>query len=273
MDFNKAKGLDSGPSTPRLRNPDLLAVDRKKALPDEPPAKSWRKKRGVIAIVLLLLVGAVVGGVVGGLKAKKNKKSGNSQSSSADTTSTHLASQNIASSTLSSTSALPSVSTIPLPTSLITAFRASSWIWATQPGPLGVPPGEYAFRKTILAPAGKTPTRAVVLISVDNEFSLYHNGHFVTTDANMTDSWKIAIAAQVVLDPNGVNVLAVRARNLPDPVTGGNNAAGLLASVQVDYADGSSGVFSSDATWRGPWALPVGLRPWGSTIRDGCRRG
>ncbi|KAF8890885.1 hypothetical protein BD779DRAFT_1437999, partial [Infundibulicybe gibba] len=139
----------------------------------------------------------------------------------------------------------------------------SSWIWPGQPAPLGMPPGEYAFRKTILAPAGKTPTRAVVLISVDDEFSLYHNGRFVATGANITESWELAVAAQVVLDPNGVNILAVRARNLPHPVTGGDNAAGLLASVQVEYVDGSSGVFSSDTTWRGTVGAPSGFEAVG----------
>ncbi|KAF8868978.1 hypothetical protein BD779DRAFT_1682796 [Infundibulicybe gibba] len=248
MDFNSAKGLDPESLTPRLRNPDLLTVDRKKALPSEPPEKSWIKKRrvAVTVVAFLLLAGIIVGGVVGGLKAK-NKKSNNtagSQSSSADPTVVPpLASQSGASPTF-------------LPRFFLDLARPAR--------PLGMPPGEYAFRKTILAPAGKTPTRAVVLISVDDEFSLYHNGRFVATGANITESWELAVAAQVVLDPNGVNILAVRARNLPHPVTGGDNAAGLLASVQVD---GFEAVGFDDSGWTAAIVIAsYGAGPWNTTV-------
>ncbi|KAF8891020.1 hypothetical protein BD779DRAFT_1387952, partial [Infundibulicybe gibba] len=136
-------------------------------------------------------------------------------------------------------------------------FQSSSWIWQDAQGPTGVPGGNWAFRKTL--PISTAPAReAIALLTVDNGFQLYHNGQFIAE--NSTLGWQMATAVHVSLDPNS-NVFAIQAHNSPSRTdSNANSAAGLLASIQILYTDGTTTTISSDATWRVTQPVPDGFQ-------------
>ncbi|KAF8891019.1 hypothetical protein BD779DRAFT_1469100 [Infundibulicybe gibba] len=112
-------------------------------------------------------------------------------------------------------------------------------------------------------PASTTPaTQAVALLTVDNGFQLYHNGQLIAAniDTDTPPGWQMATAVHIDLDPNS-NVFAIQAHNSPaDTDPNGNSSAGLLASIQVSYADGTTAIISSDTTWRAAQPIPSGFQ-------------
>ncbi|KAJ7090332.1 lectin [Mycena belliarum] len=145
-------------------------------------------------------------------------------------------------------------------------FGASKWIWTNELLAGGVAPvGSRAFRKTFIAPLGKVPVTAVILITVDDAFTLSVNGAAVGTGEN----WQFAESFCVALQPY-LNVFAVTATNDGGP-------AGILATVQVTYNDGSTSTFVSDSTWRASPTVPAGYEQlsyddnsWAPAIIEGA---
>ncbi|KAJ6620268.1 hypothetical protein B0H10DRAFT_2432905 [Mycena sp. CBHHK59/15] len=122
-------------------------------------------------------------------------------------------------------------------------FSGSTWIWTNEVNGGNAPVGARAFRKNFVAPYGKTPVSADILITVDNSLTLYVNG----------------------LEPC-LNVFAVTAVNGATAP----NLAGLLAAIQITYSDGTTSKIVSDTTWRAsPCWMPAtaegayGVGPWG----------
>ncbi|KAF8891022.1 hypothetical protein BD779DRAFT_1469104 [Infundibulicybe gibba] len=129
----------------------------------------------------------------------------------------------------------------PIPATLAAAFRSSSWIWQDPQALMGVPSGNWAFRKTL--PASTVPAKEAIVLLTKLDLGM-ENGE----------------AVQIDLDPNS-NVFAVQARNSrfgADP--NGNSSAGLLASIQISYADGTTTTISSDDTWRVTQPVPDGFQ-------------
>ncbi|KAF8884500.1 hypothetical protein BD779DRAFT_778337 [Infundibulicybe gibba] len=160
--------------------------------------------------------------------------------------------------TPSSTSTLgPIPSLQPSPAALAAIFQSSFWIWQGTEALTGVPSGDWAFRKTL--PISTAPAReAIALLTVDDGFQLYHNGQFI--GENSTLGWQMATAVRVNLDP-GPNVFAIRAHNSPSRGNpNGNSSAGLLASIQILYTDGTTTTISSDDTWYVAQPLPDGFQ-------------
>ncbi|RDB18187.1 hypothetical protein Hypma_000526 [Hypsizygus marmoreus] len=143
-----------------------------------------------------------------------------------------------------------------LPDALVTGFQSASWIWTSETSPPDAPPEDRAFRKLYAPPNEKTPTSALVLISVDDRFTLYVNGKQVGTSPETADTWKSAQQFNVALNP-GSNLFAVRGVNLHDVNSGGNSPAGLLAAIQITFSDGTTTIISSDATWRSIKSIPA----------------
>jgi hypothetical protein len=107
--------------------------------------------------------------------------------------------------------------------------------------------------------------QADILITVDDGFTLYINGNQL---GNNTDIWTFAERFCVALQPC-LNVFAVTAVN-----TGG--AAGLLASIQITYSDGTISTIVSDTTWRYSITVPSGYEQlsfdassWAPAISEG----
>jgi alpha-L-rhamnosidase len=117
-----------------------------------------------------------------------------------------------------------------------------SWVWANGAKPGNQPAGKVCFRKSIQIPADRTVQQAVFLLTADDGFQLFINGH----QAAQGTSWRTLARAEVTsrLQP-GANVLAVEAGN------GGDNPtpAGLVGRLVVIFASGDPLVVPIDGSW------------------------
>ncbi|KAF8891033.1 hypothetical protein BD779DRAFT_1515893 [Infundibulicybe gibba] len=251
-------------SSSQVWNTHLLTVDRSKELPKlrQNPA-FWRRKRRNI-IIIILVITALVAGIVAGVTIAVSKKHHTSQSlpssapSSANSSSSPISSVLPSISPSSSSSAPgPIPSRQPVPATLAAAFQSSFWIWQGAQALTGVQSGDWAFRKTL--PTSTAPAReAVALLTADNSFQLYHNDQLVAESSPL--GWEMATAVHVNLDPSS-NVFAIQAHNFnADADPNGNSSAGLLASIQISYADGATAIISSDNTWRVTQPIPDGFQ-------------
>ncbi|KAF8891018.1 hypothetical protein BD779DRAFT_223256 [Infundibulicybe gibba] len=255
----------TSPSSSQVWDKNLLAANRAKELPALESPSFWRRKKVVaigIGILIFVLVAALVVGLVVGLTGKKHHvDQASTTSGTAPLASSPIptASTALAPSSSSSSAPTPIATQQPVPATLATAFQSSSWIWLGAQALTGVPAGDWAFRKTL--PTSTAPAReAVALLTADNGFLLYHNGQLIAADTNTVEGWKLATAVHVDLDPSS-NVFAIQARNFPsDTDPNGNSSAGLLASVQITYADGSTAIMSTDASWHAAQPVPGGFQ-------------
>jgi hypothetical protein len=132
-----------------------------------------------------------------------------------------------------------------------TAFEPSllakaSWIWYPEGNPaVDAPAAARFFQRTFVLPAGRAVARARLRLSVDDQFAAQLNG----TKLGGSDDWhvprefdNIAGALQA-----GTNVLLVSATNKP---ASGANPAGLIAALEIQFADGANLKIVSDHTWR-----------------------
>ncbi|KAG6918731.1 hypothetical protein DXG01_012216 [Tephrocybe rancida] len=142
-----------------------------------------------------------------------------------------------------------------VPDALATSFRAASWIWTSETGAPNAPAGDRAFRKTYTSPSGKTAVSALVLLTVDDQFTFYVNGNPLGSSPTTQDIWKTSQKFSTSLNPNS-NLFAVRATNLADVSTGGSGPAGLLAAIQITFSDGTTAIITSDASWRSIKTIP-----------------
>ncbi|KAF7422824.1 hypothetical protein PC9H_010983 [Pleurotus ostreatus] len=158
-------------------------------------------------------------------------------------------------------------------------LEISKWIWtgenAVPAGPN--PPGSRAFRKTFTSQCGKCAVSAKILITADNSYKLFVNGNPIGTGANFTD----AEVYYVALQPSS-NLFAVEVTNTEE------GPAALIASILVQYSDGSTETVITDETWRrflgspkgfelptttdlSKWGFATfqglyGVAPWGKTV-------
>ncbi|KAF8877685.1 hypothetical protein BD779DRAFT_1475088 [Infundibulicybe gibba] len=241
------------PPSSRIWNTRLLAANRSKELPKlrQNPA-FWRRKKHIIMIMILVLV-ALGAGIAIGLAVGIHTH--RSQAPAAASSTSSAASSSSTSST-SPTSPVPSTppGTPPrrIPTALATTFLNSSWIWMGSQALTGVPAGDWAFR--ISLPTSPAPaTTAIILLTVDDHFVLFHNGQLVANSTDLRLYWRLATAFPVSLDPNS-NMFAIRANNASP-----GSIAGLIASIQISHGDGSTTTISSDSTWRVTQPIPDGF--------------
>jgi len=157
----------------------------------------------------------------------------------------------------------------------LTFAQTPEWIWH---GNNGKPPGNNErrfFRKTFTLPA--KPAKAVLAVSVDNEGTAFVNAKSVGTVL----AWEQAVLADVTGElVAGENLLAVRGIN-----HGGS--AGVVARLEVTFADGKKQTIVSDTSWlthteesagwqqltfkADGWAKPIsvaklGAGPWGDVL-------
>ena len=98
------------------------------------------------------------------------------------------------------------------------------------------------FRREFNSPGGKIATNAQIIITGDNNYTLYVNSELVGQGNN----WEVSQQYCVTLKPD-CNVFAVAVENqgtTPNP-------AAWIAAIQVNYADGTSDIIRTDTGWRG----------------------
>ncbi|SJL17648.1 uncharacterized protein ARMOST_21205 [Armillaria ostoyae] len=129
-------------------------------------------------------------------------------------------------------------------------FSGSTWIWtgeqngaANDDAPVGVRP----FRKAIPSSSTKCPVCATIIISSDDLYSIVVNGNQIGAG----NGYRNSAVYTAGLEPEGYNVFAIAVNN-----TGG--AAGLIATILVDYSDGTTQTIVTDTTWKTIKATPPG---------------
>lgn len=136
-----------------------------------------------------------------------------------------------------------------------------SWIWYPEGNPAQNAPAEKRFfRKVFVVPEGKTAKRAVLRVLVDDKFEARLNGEKLG-GANDWHTGRQFNDLARRLKP-GTNVLAIAAENMP---AGGPNPAGLIASLEIQFADGGTWQMKSDETWSCEKAAPAG---WDASAFD-----
>jgi alpha-L-rhamnosidase len=130
----------------------------------------------------------------------------------------------------------------------------TSWIWAeTKRSNAAVMAPETAvfFRKHLELSSDKPVKSATIALTADNSYDLFVNGVLFGNNEQWTDVKEYNIQK---LLKSGDNLLAIRAENLPVYHTNqrgpGSSAAGLIASVQITFEDGSSINISTDESWK-----------------------
>ncbi|KAJ7184334.1 lectin [Mycena filopes] len=144
-------------------------------------------------------------------------------------------------------------------------FGASKWIWTNEVSGGNAPVGARAFRKTFTPPLGKTAVQADIIMTVDNGLTLYVNGGQVGTGGDFRFAERFCVPLRPCL-----NVFAVTGVNAGGP-------AGLLATIQITYSDGSTSTIVSDTTWRYSINVPSGYEQlsfddnsWAPAIAEGA---
>ncbi|HUT92173.1 MAG TPA: glycosyl hydrolase [Thermoguttaceae bacterium] len=156
-------------------------------------------------------------------------------------------------------------------------IEQARWIWYAEGDPAAsVEPGTRYFRRAFTLAADKRVQSARIEITTDNAFQVWVNGQMAAEGDNFHTIYTADAGALVKPGPN---VLAVAADNGGD----GPNPAGLIASLHVEYEDGSSLTLLTDRRWRAArevdegWRLPtasdagwtaarelgpIGMSPW-----------
>ncbi len=134
-------------------------------------------------------------------------------------------------------------------------LSAASWIWFPEGSPAtDAPVGKRWFRHSFSLLPGRQLATASVAITADDACHLWVNGK----DIGSCASWKTARVFDGLEKALhvGKNVLAVQAENGAANVPA--NPAGLIAVLQLHYADGTTETVATDASWRSAQAEAIG---------------
>ncbi|KAJ7168303.1 lectin [Mycena crocata] len=138
----------------------------------------------------------------------------------------------------------------------VLSLTNAAWIWTNEVVNGVAPPGPRAFRRTYTPPAGQTATSATIIITTDNEYSIYVNGVLVGsgTDFRVAQQYTVNFlvpAQNVVFAIYAVNTATV------------NNPAGVLAAIEINTAECNctSGAFAvTDGGWKSNLGTPIGFQ-------------
>ncbi|PRY41778.1 family 78 glycoside hydrolase catalytic domain [Umezawaea tangerina] len=129
-------------------------------------------------------------------------------------------------------------------------FTSASWIWSPGATTSNAPVGPRWFRAGLDLPAGVAVTRARLIATADDDFTLHLAGQQVLTSPEQTDGWKLGKSADVtalVRAAGGRVVLAALATNRGNVSV---NPAGLLVRLSVDLADGTRRDLVTGTGWK-----------------------
>ena len=120
-------------------------------------------------------------------------------------------------------------------------FEGCRWIWSPEGDPRHeAPVGTRYFRRSFELPSDRRVTRARIILTADDQFTLYVNGE----EAARGDSWQRPEVVDVTSKVRpGKNVVAVAAANSGGP-------AGLLGKLVVEFEAGEPAVIVTDKGWK-----------------------
>ncbi|KAK0460131.1 lectin [Desarmillaria tabescens] len=112
----------------------------------------------------------------------------------------------------------------------------------------------WPFRVEIPSSATKCPTCATIIVACDDQCPVYVNGQQIGTGRAPQQG---AVVYTAGLNPDSKNVFAIGVSNTAE------GSAGLIATILVDYTDGTTETIVSDSTWKtlkgvapGGWTSP-----------------
>jgi hypothetical protein len=158
----------------------------------------------------------------------------------------------------------PDAASVPAAPAAAHPLTTAQWIWHTEAQP--PPVGTRSFRREVALPPDRPVESATMLMTADNAFELFVNGHSAGGGHNFHEVVDLDVTA--LLRP-GTNTLAVTAENGGDAP----NPAGLIGLLAVKFRDGTSLLVPTDARWSsalaagGAWSAaralgPMGMAPW-----------
>jgi hypothetical protein len=108
----------------------------------------------------------------------------------------------------------------------VVTLEHGEWVWTdVVPASGTVPAGQRAFRRTFTPAPGQIPASATIIITADNQYTLYVNGVTVGSGTN----WRVAQRYTInFATPTSEVVLAVLATN------NAASAAGVLAVMEIN---------------------------------------
>jgi hypothetical protein len=130
------------------------------------------------------------------------------------------------------------------------SFDGCQWIWFAEGKPAeNAPAAKRYFRRKFELPQGKEIKSAQLRVSADDRFAARINGKAVGDSGKAQDAWRTGRQFDGIskMLNAGENLLAIEAENLPAPSA---NPAGLIARLEVQFADGGSMSVVSDDAWK-----------------------
>ncbi|KAK0492241.1 lectin [Armillaria luteobubalina] len=130
-------------------------------------------------------------------------------------------------------------------------FTKSTWVWTGEQTGSGnsirAPAGVRPFRMAVPSSSTKCPVCATIIVSCDDYCSLFVNGgangsrHCLRTNPPYIPASSFVYT--VAMESESDNVFAISVGNYGGP-------AGLIATILVDYADGTTETLVTDNTWK-----------------------
>jgi alpha-L-rhamnosidase len=149
------------------------------------------------------------------------------------------------------------------------SFEGASWIWFNEGFPaISAPAGKRYFRRDFDLPPGKKVAKGTMLLTVDDGFTLYANGHPVFQSIGVPDDWKSRKEIDLTQDlVPGSNTLAIAAIN-EKAADGKETPAGVLGKLVVQVEGQEPVVVVTDKEWKSSatkqdgWEKPGGGKDW-----------
>jgi len=120
-------------------------------------------------------------------------------------------------------------------------FDGADWIWDKD---AGTKAGTWHFQRGFDFPAGEKPKDAKIIITCDNQWSLYVNGKQLAENSPAARSWNspsiIDLSNELIIEQNSIAVAAVNTIAGP---------AGLILKLIVTFESGKKYTIVSDKTW------------------------
>ncbi|MDD4869613.1 MAG: family 78 glycoside hydrolase catalytic domain [Kiritimatiellae bacterium] len=122
----------------------------------------------------------------------------------------------------------------------------AKWIWHPEPGVnlrKTAPTGERFFRRHVTVPSGSKPKSATLIITVDDQYTLFINGK-EAGKMEEKDGWRRPKRYDVTsMLVEGDNILALATKNI-------ENAAGVCAKLILQFPDKEQITIVSDKQWK-----------------------
>jgi alpha-L-rhamnosidase len=165
------------------------------------------------------------------------------------------------------------------------SLNGANWIWYPEGSPAqSAPVATRYFLREVDLPAKQTLAQATFLITADDQWLAYVNGHEVGQSSGQTSAWTQAQQLDITRELHpGANTIAVAATNAGGP-------GSWIGTLGLEYTDGTTTDLGTDNTWKASqqdqqgwqnpgfddsaWvpALnvdPYGSGPWGTSVSVG----